>query len=204
MLDRFARPLIDPPLTLLGQRLARYGATANVVTLAGLGLGLLAVPAIVFGLWGWALVAILTSRVADGLDGAVARATRQSDLGGYFDIIADFAFYAAVPLAFVWADPATNGSAGTALLAAFYINGATFLGFAILAAKRGLTTEARGKKSWYHAGGLLEGSETIGFFIAFCLWPTAFVPIAWAFAVLCLLTAVQRVAVSWDQFHDQG
>ncbi len=204
MLDHFARPLIDPPLNLLGRWLARRGASANAVTLAGLVLGLMAVPAILLGLWGWALAAILASRLADGLDGAVARAGVQSDLGGYFDIVADFAFYGAVPLAFVWADPAANSAAGAALLAAFYVNAASFMGFAVLAAKRGLTTEARGRKSWYHAGGLLEGTETIAFFVAFCLWPAAFAAIAWVFAALCLLTAALRTGVACVRFRDQG
>ena len=47
----------------------------------------------------------------------------------------------------------------------------SFLSFAALAAKRGLTTEAQGKKSFYYAAGLAEGGETIAVFIAFCLWP---------------------------------
>ncbi|MEL7274379.1 MAG: hypothetical protein AAGK33_13200, partial [Pseudomonadota bacterium] len=38
---------------------------------------------------------------ADGLDGAVARATRKTDFGGYLDITCDFLFYGAIPLAFV-------------------------------------------------------------------------------------------------------
>ncbi len=196
MLDRHLRPLIDPPLNWMGQRLARAGVGANSVTLAGLVLGLLAALAIAGGQYLLALALILGSRLADGLDGAVARATRPSDLGGYFDILADWLFYATVPLAFVWVDPAGNGLAGAALLAAFYVNSASFFGFAVLAAKQGLTTEARGRKAWYHAGGLLEGSETIAFFALLCLFPAAFVPLAWVFAALCLLTAAGRTATA--------
>jgi hypothetical protein len=89
----------------------------------------------------------LASRLADGLDGAVARARGKSDFGGYLDIVCDFAFYGAIPLGFVLLDPAANGAAGAFLLAAFYVNGATFLGYAILAAKRGMETRSRGEKS---------------------------------------------------------
>ena len=194
MLDRYLRPLIDPPLNRLGRGLARAGIGANAVTLAGLLLGLGAAGAIAWGAPLVGLGLILASRLADGLDGAVARATRLSDLGGFLDIVADFIFYAAVPLGFVLLDPGANAVAGAALIASFYINAATFLGFSILAAKRGLATEARGRKSWYHAGGLLEGSETIAFFLAFCLWPAAFAPLAWVFAALTLVTAAGRVA----------
>jgi len=203
MLDRYLRPLIDPPLNRAGRALARAGLGADAMTLAGLLLGLMAALAIALGAPLAGLALILASRLADGLDGAVARATRPSDLGGYYDICADFVFYAAVPLAFIYADPAGNALAGAALLAAFYVNAASFLGFAILAAKRGLSTEVRGRKAWYHAGGLLEGTETILFFVAFCLFPAAFAPLAWVFAGLCLITALARVAMAARQFRDR-
>lgn len=204
MLDRYVRPLIDPPLNRFGLHVAKLGLSANAVTLLGLVLGLAGAGAVVLGFYGWALALMLASRLADGLDGAVARATRMTDVGGYLDIVADFCFYAAYPLAFIALDPGQNGLAGGALLAAFYINGASFLGFAILAAKHNLSTDARGRKSWYHSGGLLEGTETIAFFAAFCLFPAYFVILAWVFAGLSLLTAIARVAMAYDLFRDQG
>jgi hypothetical protein len=51
---------------------------------------------------------LLGSRLMDGLDGAVARATQPTDRGGFLDITLDFLFYAAIPLAFAVADPAAN------------------------------------------------------------------------------------------------
>lgn len=202
MLDRYLRPLIDPPLNLVGRGLARAGVGALSVTLAGMVLGLGAGLAIALGAQLTGCLLILASRLADGLDGAVARATRPSDFGGFLDIVADFVVYAAVPLGFVLADPAANAAAGAALIAAFYVNAATFLGFAILAAKHGLSTEERGRKSWYHSGGLMEGSETIAFFVVFCFWPDAFAPIAWLAVALTLITAAGRVAQARDVFPD--
>ncbi|MCB1405054.1 MAG: CDP-alcohol phosphatidyltransferase family protein [Rhodobacteraceae bacterium] len=204
MLDRHVRPFIDPPLNAFGRRVAAAGLSANAVTTMGLMLGLAAAICVAVGAYGAALALILASRLADGLDGAVARATRASDFGGYYDILADFVFYAAVPMGFIWADPGAHGLAGGALLAAFYVNAASFLGYAILAEKHRLSTSANGRKSWYHAGGLLEGTETIAFFVALCLFPAAFVPLAWVFAALCLVTALARLAVARDQFADQG
>lgn len=200
MLDRHLRPLIDPPLDRLGRGLAGLGVGADVVTLVGLALGLAAAACIAVGWPLPALALILASRLADGLDGAVARASRPSDFGGFLDIVADFVFYAAIPLGFVLADPGANGLAGAALIAAFYVNAATFLGYGILAAKRGLNSAANGPKAWYHATGLLEGTETIALFVAFCLFPAAFVPLAWVFAALCLLTAGLRVLAARDTF----
>ena len=193
MLDRHVRALIDPPLNRAGRSVAARGYTADHVTLIGLALGLLAALLIVFG-WTWiALLPLLASRIADGLDGAVARATRKTDFGGYLDIAADFLFYGAIPMAFVWLDPAANGAAGAFLLTSFYFNGTSFLGYAILAEKRGEQTAAQGQKSLYYSNGILEGTETIVFFVLLCLVPSAFAPLAWIFGALCFATATLRI-----------
>ena len=193
MLDRFARQLIDPPLNRIGRGLAARGVTADQVTLAGLGLGLLAAVVIALGAPLLSLIPLLASRVADGLDGAVARATRKTDFGGYLDIAADFLFYGAIPFAFVVADPAANAVAGAFLLTSFYVNGTSFLGYAILAEKHGHKTDAQGQKSLYYSNGILEGTETIVFFVLLCLLPAYFVPLAWIFGVLCFATAFLRI-----------
>lgn len=197
MLDGLMRGVIDTPLNQGGRWLASRGASANAVTLVGLGFGLVAAALVAAG-WSGLLVALplLANRLADGLDGAVARARGKSDFGGYLDIACDFAFYGAIPLAFVLADPAANGAAGAFLLASFYVNGATFLGFAIMAEKRGLTTGSRGEKSLYFTAGLMEGTETILIFLVMVLWPLLFVPLAWVFGALCLVTALARVALA--------
>ncbi|MEM9437842.1 MAG: CDP-alcohol phosphatidyltransferase family protein [Pseudomonadota bacterium] len=201
MFDARLRPIIDPPLNAAGQSLARWGVTADGVTLAGLALGLLAAAAIASGAPLIGLLLILLSRLADGLDGAVARASRKTDFGGYLDITSDFLFYGAIPMAFVWADPSANAAAGAWLLTSFYFNGATFLGYAILAEKRGVEDrQERGAKSLYFTGGLLEGAETIGFFVLLCLLPDWFAPLAWAFGALCFFTAASRVLLARQVF----
>lgn len=193
MLDRHLRPLIDPPLDRIGRQLASFGLSANAVTLIGLGFGIAAAGLILAGAPLLALIPLCASRLADGLDGAIARATAKTDFGGYLDICADFLFYALVPLAFILADPAANGAAGAFLLASFYVNGTSFLGYAILAEKHGHTTRAQGAKSLYYSNGILEGTETIAFFVLLCLFETYFAPLAWIFGLLCFLTAGLRV-----------
>jgi phosphatidylglycerophosphate synthase len=200
MLDAYARKLIDPPLDRIGALLARVGVSAHAGTLVGLGLGLLAAVSIVFGQFTLGLWLIIASRLADGLDGAVARASTRTDFGGYLDITADFAFYGAIPLAFVLYDPATNGIAGAVLLLSFYVNGASFLGYAILAAKKGMETRAQGIKSLYYSNGILEGTETIAFFVLLCLAPRFFMPLAWLFAIACFATAILRVWGAYQAF----
>jgi phosphatidylglycerophosphate synthase len=200
MLDAKVRPLIDPLLNRQGQVLADARVSADAVTLAGLVLGLASAGLIAAGATLWALLPLLLSRLADGLDGAVARATRKTDFGGYLDIAADFLFYGAIPAAFVWLDPAANGAAGAFLLLSFYVNGTTFLGFAILAERRRMQTDARGAKSLYFTGGLLEGTETIAFFVLLCLVPGWFAPAAWVFGGLCFVTAGSRLLLARQVF----
>jgi phosphatidylglycerophosphate synthase len=202
MFDKTLRPLIDPPLNRWGRLLAQRGITADQVTLAGLGLTVLCAGLIALGLAQWALVPLLLARVADGLDGAVARATRLTDLGGLHDVVADYAFYGLIPLGFVLADPGGNGVAGAILLVSFYVNGGSFLALAALAAKRGLSTRAQGVKAIYYSGGLLEGGETIAFFVLLCLWPGAFVPLALIFAALCFLSAALRLRAARTILRD--
>jgi phosphatidylglycerophosphate synthase len=203
MFDGLIRTRIDPPLNTLGERVAMVGISANQVTTFGLVVSVAAGVAIALGWFVAALVFIALSRFADGLDGAIARATRKTDLGGYLDIVFDFVFYAAVPLGFVLHDPAANGIAGAVLLAAFYVNGATFLAFAAVAARRGMSTEIRGPKSIYFTTGLAEGSETIFIFVAMCVLPAWFAAIAYGFAAVCVITAGARVALAVTTFRDR-
>lgn len=206
MLDGFMRRKLDPGLNQAGAALAKFGLRANQVTLIGLVLGILAAGLIGLGQSTYlALIPLLASRVADGLDGAVARASKITDFGGYLDIVCDFIFYGAIAFAFALRDPTANGVAGAFLLLSFYANGASFLSFAILAAKRGLKTETRGVKSLYFTAGILEGTETIMFFVLICFWPGLFAPLAWGFGGLCFVTALARIVLASRVFaEDHG
>ena len=195
MLDATMRRIIDPPLDRIGRRLAAAGVSANAVTVAGFAVGLLAIPLLAAEWYGLALAAILINRLADGLDGAVARHTTLTDFGGYLDIVCDFIVYAGVAFGFALARP-ENAVSAAFLILSFVGTGTSFLAFAILAAKRGLASEARGRKSLYYLGGLTEGTETIAFFVAFCLFPSAFVPLAYVFGALCWLTTAARVVTA--------
>lgn len=201
MLDARLRPLIDPPLNALGRTLASLGFTANALTFAGLALGLAGAAAIAFDHLGWGLALIFANRLLDGLDGAVARVRGPSDLGGYFDIVADFAFYVSVPLGFGLLAP-VNALPALVLVASFVLTGVSFLAFAVIAAKRGQTTEAHGRKSFFYSTGLAEGTETILVFLAMCLVPAWFGVLAYAYAGLCALTVIQRSAMAARAFSD--
>jgi len=201
MFDAQLRPLIDRLLNPIGRGLVALGMTANQVTMIGAAFGLIAAGCVAAGLFYPALWFVIANRVIDGLDGAVARASRSSDFGGYLDIVSDFIFYSAIPLAFAVALPET-ALAAAFLIFSFIGTATSFLGFAILAEKHQVTTQIRGKKAFYYLGGLTEGTETILLFLAMLVWPDYFSLMAIVFGILCWVTTGTRIYAAYRQFND--
>ncbi len=201
MLDRAIQQVLKPVLTHMARVLVRLGVGADALSFIGFAIGMAAAVSIAFQQWVAGLVLLLLSRLMDGLDGAVARATHPTDRGGFLDITLDFVFYAAIPLAFAVADPAQNALPAAVLLASFIGTGSSFLAFAIVASQRGLTSTALPDKSFYFLGGLTEATETLAAFVAMCLWPQWFAPIAYGFAALCAITTVLRIGWGWKRFR---
>ena len=201
MIDAQLRQFVDPPADRLASWFVARGINADQVTLVGFFVGMLVVPA----LWlGWpllALVLVLVNRVADGVDGAIARRTETTDRGGFLDICLDFFFYSAVPLGFALMDPSRNALAACFLIFSFVGSGTSFLAFAVLAEKRGEATDIRGHKSFYYLGGLTEGFETILFFVLICLFPDGFWWMALIFGLMAWITAVTRLIAGWQLFR---
>lgn len=195
MLDPLMRRIIDPPLERAGGWLAARRVSANVLTLAGLLVGLACVPLLAIEAYGWALACCLANRLIDGLDGAVARIRRPTDFGGYADIVADMVFYAAVVLGFALARP-ENAIWAALLLAAFVGTASSFLGYAVIAAKRGENSHETGRKSFYHAAGLIEGFETIAFISAMMIFPMYFKFLSIILTILCLITIIGRLVAA--------
>lgn len=193
MLDKAIQQALRPFMTRAARGLVRLGVGADAISVAGFVTGMAAAAAIAFQQFTAGLVLLLLSRLMDGLDGAVARATQPTDRGGFLDITLDFLFYAAIPLAFAVADPAANALPAAVLLASFIGTGSSFLAFAAVAEKQKLQSLAFPDKSFYFLGGLTEATETIAAFAAMCLWPQWFGAIAYAFAALCAITTALRI-----------
>ena len=198
MLDRWSLPLIQKPLHLIAQQCAKRGITANQVTLVGFVIGLLAIPALWVGAEWLALVLILANRTLDGVDGVLARLVGETDQGAFLDISVDFIFYAGVVFGFALADPQQNALAATALLLSFMGTAVSFLAFAIMAERRALSRITYPNKGIFYLSGIAEGTETILFFIAICLWPQHFPSLAWGFALICVVSAAVRI---WSGYH---
>jgi phosphatidylglycerophosphate synthase len=201
MLDKAIQQALRPLMAQAARGLVRRGVGANAISVTGCAIGMAAAGAIAFQQYGVGLALLLLSRLLDGLDGAVARATQPTDRGGFLDITLDFLFYAAIPLAFAIADPATNALPAAVLLASFIGTGSSFLAFAAVAEKRQMASAAFPDKSFYFLGGLTEATETIVAFAAMCVWPQWFPQIAYGFAVLCGITTVLRIVWGYKAFR---
>jgi len=200
MFDRALNLLLQRPLKAAANVLVARGWAADQLTWAGFALGLLALPLIALGHPLWALGAMALNRLADGLDGTVARLTQPTDRGAFLDISLDFLFYASIPLAFALADPTANALPAAVLIYSFVGTAGSFLAFAVLAAKRQVNSIAYPTKGFYYLGGLTESVETMAVFTLMCLAPDWFAPLAYGFAALCALTTVTRIVAGIRTF----
>lgn len=201
MFDKNVQSILKPAFAVVAKVAVKTGLTANSVSVIGFIIGLAAAISIAFQSYALGVVWILVSRIFDGLDGAVARITNTTDQGGFLDISLDFLFYGAIPLAFAFANPASNALPAATLLAAFLGTGSTFLAFAVIAEKRGMHSSNLPDKSFYFLGGLTEATETISIFVAMCIWPAHFAVLAYGFAVLCCITIATRIYWGYKAFQ---
>ena len=165
------------------------GIATDGVTLLGLGLGLGSALLIAGGMFFFALV-LLLSRLADGLDSAVARATRKTDFGGYLDITADFLFYGSVPLAFAIVDPAAAVAAACRSDQLWERH--QLSGLRHPAKSAACRPTGREKRRCSIPTACWKAPKPLVFFVLLCLFPAGFAR-AWAFGTLRFATAVLRV-----------
>ncbi|MEJ2056756.1 MAG: CDP-alcohol phosphatidyltransferase family protein [Desulfofustis sp.] len=193
MLDRYSLELIRPWLRRLARLLGRYGVRADQVTIVSFLIGLLGVASVASQHYRLGLLLIVLSRIGDGIDGSLARISGSTDRGAFLDISLDFIFYSAVVFGFGLADPAVNSLAAAFLIFSFVTTGVTFLAYAIMAERRGISDTRLPGKGFYYLGGLAEGTETIAFFVLACLLPSSFPLLAWIFGTLCIISATARI-----------
>lgn len=201
MLDRHARAVLARPLEAVAARAAHAGIAADTLTATGWVVGIGACVAAGFGgawagAWWLALALWLTNRALDGLDGPLARRVGATERGGFLDIVADFSVYAGFVVGVAVAVPDAR-LACVVLLGAYYCSGTAFLALSSLLEKQGRsgneTPALADGRSLRFVGGLAEGTETVVAYVLFCLLPTHAAVIAWVFAAMVALTAIQRV-----------
>lgn len=182
MLDHALRVYKDDLLRPVAGQLGRISPNAITVLAMAVGLGAAGAAALQ---WYWVALSLwILNRVLDGLDGMVARAHgRQSDFGGYLDIVLDFVVYAAVPVGLYLGAPSGANALGLILLlSSFYINAASWIYLSAILEKRASGATARGELTTVTMpNGLVGGAETILFYTVFLLWPGG---LPWLFAAM--------------------
>jgi len=194
MLDTAARKILKNPLERIACTIDRSWITPDRITIVGLGIGLAAAISAARAMWWLALALWLASRLADGLDGPLARrrsaGVGASAAGGYLDISADFAVYGSFVIG------VGIGSGQSLLpflfvLLAYYVNGTAFLAFSSIAEKTGRQIDDG--RSLSFLGGVAEGTETILVHSLWCVVPSSAATIAWAWAAVVLISAILRI-----------
>ena len=199
MIDKELNKYTSSHLNRIANILYEKGVDPNWVTLLGLAVAFLCFVALSYGLFYSGLILILINRFLDGLDGSLARLGAPRKFGAFFDITSDFAFYALVPLGFAVFSPYENALPTAFLLAAFYVNGAGFLTEAIIIEKYNIKID-QADKGFFYSSGLIEGFETICFFLFICFFPNLYANAAYIFFTITLLTHVIRVFKLFKRF----
>ena len=189
MIDDYLRRRAAEPVDRLGRWLSARGVTATALTAAGFLVGVAGCIALTQEAYGIALGCLVLNRIADLLDGAVARASSVTDFGGFTDIVADFLVYSGYVLAFAIGRPEEALSAAV-LIYTFLGTGATFLAAANIAAKRGIRREPESRKSFFYNTALAEGAETTLYLVLICILPDHFAIISYVFAAVCWLSVI--------------
>ncbi len=204
MFDKHLRPLKDRVLRSTANKIAGI-LNPNQITLISFSLGLLSCYFIFSGQMNLALLFWILNRITDGLDGTVARVSnRQSNWGGYLDLMLDFIIYAAIPisLTIVYNTGALSYPALSLMLAVFYINSASWM---YLSALQG-SSETNNKKdnltSIPMPTGLVEGSETVFFYILFYLFPLSLPPLFFIVSGLTVIGIIQRFVWGYRNLRD--
>ena len=195
MLDPLARRWTSPPLDRVAAWLDRPGITPDRVSVAGVVIGLAGACLAALSVWPAALVLWLLSRLADGLDGPLARRRRRSTgrvdtgAGGFLDIVGDFLVYGAFV---VGVGVGADGSLlpFLAVLLAYYVNGAAFLAYSSIAERTGHQLDDG--RSLSFVGGLAGGTETVLVHALWCLIPLWAGQVAWVWALVVAVSAAQR------------
>lgn len=172
------------------------------ITLLALLVGIASAVAAAFSMWIVALLLWLLNRILDGFDGTLARVQqRQSDLGGYLDIVLDFVVYAAIPLGIALAlDSRATWLVLAVLQATFFVNAASWMYLAAVLERRGQGATSRGEMTTVTMPrGLVAGTETVVFYSLFLLWPQHFVLLAAIMAAGVSIGITQRIV--WAARH---
>ena len=194
MIDARLRANLHGVFARAAEVVDRPRISPDAITYSGFALGIAAAASAWWRHWIVALALWLLSRIADGVDGALARrrikaGALKNPAGGYLDIMADFAIYGSFVVG------VAHGAGKSYLpflfvLLAYYLNGTSFLAFSSIGEKEGIRLDDGRSLSFIY--GLAEATETIVVHSAWCLFSASAGTIASIWAVIVFFSAALR------------
>ena len=194
MFDHYLRGLKDRLLAPLAALLR--SVPPNTLTLIAFAFGIATAGAAARGLWSVGLVLWIVNRVTDGVDGTVARlANRQTDFGGYLDILLDFVVYAAIPVGFAIQSADRNVLIWAVVLeAAFFVNACSWMYLSAVLEKRSTGAVATDELTTVTMPpALVAGFETVVFFALFFIFPERVTLLFVIMSAMVSVNIVQRL-----------
>lgn len=189
MIENYIRPayqkLLVDPIALQLHNHTRFSPTG--LTITSVIFGMFCLCLLMMHESEWAILFLLVSGYLDTIDGTLARVKKiNSTKGAVLDIVADRIVEFLVIFGLFYLDPIARASAALWMLGSSYLCVTSFLVV-------GIFTKNKGKKSFHYSVGLMERAEAFLFFILMILIPAWFIPLAWCYTTLVLITAIQRV-----------
>lgn len=194
MIDAQLREQLAGIFSFVAQGIDRPGISPDLITFSGFVLGVGGAVSAWQHHWFLALALWLPSRIADGIDGALARwrieqGEKGNPAGGYLDIMADFVVYGSFVVGV--AHGARQGYFPFLfVLLAYYLNGTAFLAFSSIGEKEGIRLDDGRSLSFVY--GLAEATETIVVHSVWCIFPSQAAHIASVWAAVVLFSAALR------------
>ncbi len=188
MFDGRWRGAVDRRTGPVGQRLHRYGVTADLLTATGLVSATATAVAVGTGHLHLAIGLLILTGLHDLLDGPVAKASGSTSVrGAFFDSVTDRVADALILGGVAWYLVSTHP--GHLVLLPFAVLGATSLVSYQRAKAESLGISAR--------GGLMERAERMILLGFGFLSPMFLVPVLWIMLILTMTTAVGRFVKVW-------
>ncbi len=178
----------------------KVGISANITSMTGFAIGLLAINFLSLNMYWWALLCIVLNRLFDAVDGEIARHSKVTEFGVFLDAALDYIFYTGVIFGFALANPWQNAVAASFLLFAFAASACAMLAYAVVAYKDKALSKVKLDKSPFYLGGFAQGAEIFVAIVIMCLIPSWFMQLAMLFGVLCLVKAFSIIVTAYYNF----
>jgi CDP-diacylglycerol--glycerol-3-phosphate 3-phosphatidyltransferase len=189
MFDGYWREGVSRAIDPVGERLHRFGVTANALTVFGVATAVAAAVVIGSGRLQLGLVLVIAAALPDLLDGAVAKAAGPtSKRGAFFDSTADRVSDTLITGGVVWY---LIDEEGLVAMVAVGVMATSWLISYQRAKAESLGFEAK--------GGIMERAERVILLCVGLAIPRLLVPVMWVMLVFTIVTAVQRFAKVWRQ-----